>query len=512
MSLSEAIIFDGMVPEEKYFEKSQRAHEDVRELLGFHTTNRINLPQPRPHEQTNFFTILQQSRDRRDRPHCAAFLVDAVLDALRHSEYNHRTSIVPGEADPFLAQYAAHHPDCTVFTDDSDLFIFPLGDNGRVALLREIDMIVEQQGSDLAIAIFTPVAIARRLGLPDLKALAFLYETEPGITLGAAVQRAKGFDMTARPERCIFSRRYDDLPGTPPFSLDREARVRNVMGQTDPRVAGLVRSMPYPPSQRHGVLSAYFLTLYLPLLLEDPTLKNAWHAGTIIRQMGYSLLAMLDKSRFLGVKEMMRSGDHIGAHAVEQLRDDSGVTALDNLVELAKMLERGATTMVGLPNPVRWRALALPYVLHANKDVASLQLPASEHVNFVWGGWMAHATWAHVHRSAQLQAVLYSFRMLRQIVAVVRALGLHRQYDVVGKLHDCLRRMPGIVELLEGAGRYEATVEGDQKIVDWLELLDLQSCIKADAPLGQGSGSEAGSPPAVMEEGWEAGNPYSLLH
>ena len=126
-----------------------------------------------------------------------AFLVPAILDALRSSKYAQRTNLVPGEADFYCAR-AARNCGGTILTNDSDLLVYDLGPNGAVAFLSEVQLTGDEPiGRQLAgcevlkASIWRPNVIAEKLGLPDLRHLAFSISQDPHVTMTEALQHAK---------------------------------------------------------------------------------------------------------------------------------------------------------------------------------------------------------------------------------------------------------------------------------------------------------------------------------
>lgn len=83
------------------------------------------------------------------------FLVFAVLDALRQSSYAKWTHTVNGEADDFCAAKAlevsqqAGVLQITIFTNDSDLIVYGLGDTTRVVQINEMSTGLDGHGQVL---------------------------------------------------------------------------------------------------------------------------------------------------------------------------------------------------------------------------------------------------------------------------------------------------------------------------------------------------------------------------
>jgi len=59
--------------------------------------------------------------------------------------------------------------------------------------------------------------------------------------------------------------------------------------------------------------------------------------------------------------------------------------------------------------------------------------------------------WTYTHFSAQLQAVIYSLRLLKQVLGVASALNIVSEEDVaVADLRSCLTQMPTLCALFPG--------------------------------------------------------------
>lgn len=143
---SEAIYFDGVLPERKRETRIDRLQAYIDKLVTFKAVhdeatkglkNSRNRVSPEQVEQ-------QLDNVRKSTPP-PPFLVFAAIDALRQSKYASRTYVVDGEADEFCAAHALEISPAsdsslatTIFTNDSDLIVYGLGDSTRIVQINDM--------------------------------------------------------------------------------------------------------------------------------------------------------------------------------------------------------------------------------------------------------------------------------------------------------------------------------------------------------------------------------------
>lgn len=119
--------------------------------------------------------------------HAADHLASALREALMKSKYALVTKMVPGEADPYCAR-RARRKGGIVFTSDSDMLIYDLGNDGYIVYLTDLDLHAvpgseNLWGAHMCIHAneFRPREIAARLKLPNLTALAYVMKAKPSL-------------------------------------------------------------------------------------------------------------------------------------------------------------------------------------------------------------------------------------------------------------------------------------------------------------------------------------------
>lgn len=346
-----------------------------------------------------------------------AFLVPAVLDSLRTSGYAPVTSVVPCEADLFCAR-AALEPNRTILTNDSDLLLYDLGVSGEVVFFNQIEIRnTHEISSDCAVLyafVSQPSKIASRLGLRGLRRLAFEIREDKSINLRNAVMRAKQSVASFAPEspsiRQSDFKNFENQYDTKLSGFEAITRAGMTFGTDvsqgcflDPRLSELVSRCPYPAS------------MFLPFLTDDPSRSSAWDVSQGLRYFTYSCLLFKNSDTVLEqVLEFVRRGARI-------VRDDVSLLSCEETIHYAKLLaqklENFKSFLAKFPKQAIWRPYALCEVLSWYVD-SEKKLPSKDILITVFSGTPKNGqlSWNEVHISAQLQAVLYTLRMLHQIL------------------------------------------------------------------------------------------------
>ncbi|MCJ1263022.1 hypothetical protein MMC22_002892 [Lobaria immixta] len=417
----EHIFFDGAISKDREEIRILRLEACVKQLSfahgtylsGFEVSKETATIAPITAAETIDSTrTLTPSRKALPAP---AFIVPAVLDALRVSGYASVTSVVPGEADLFCAR-AAFDPDRTIFTNDSDLLLYDLGASVEVVFLNGLEIKSSPSNCVILYAhVSQPSKIASRLGLRGLRRLAFEIREDKSINLRSAVMRAKqsvatlarGSPSTRRNAFKEFENEYD----TSLSGFEAITRAGMTFGTDvsqgsflDPRVSELVSQSPYPSS------------IFLPFLTDDRTRISAWDVSRELRYFAYSCLLFKNSDTSLEqVSEYLRRGSRIVEDDVRLLSCEETVEYATTLVE---RLERFKVFLADFSTQSIWRPYALCEVFGWYHD-SGRKLPSKDTLTTVFSGTTKseQLSWNEVHISAQLQAVLYSLRMLHQILS-----------------------------------------------------------------------------------------------
>ena len=368
------------------------------------------------------------------------FLVPAVIDALVASRYAGIFDIAPGEADAFCAS-AVRTSGGTVLTSDSDLLVYNLGQQGRVAFFSRLELHdLDVNGCHiLKSGILTPIEIAKRLDLPDLTRLAFELQLDTSVTLHAAVQRAKkphkgvqeAFDFVA------FSADYkeDIVPFISSWTAFTSLKGDQVPFNLDPRVSELILQSRSPASKLH---------MYLPFLIDDPPRVSAWEASSDLRWLAYSLL-LKDSHGTRSICEFGRKGFRImprSASVLEHSQCRIDAKRFKDLVDAVR--ER-------LPNVTSfafWRIFAMILVMSWYKT-SERNLPLHDTITkTLFRTSSGKTSWEAIQLSAQYQGVIYSIRMMKQILGCLAASKTAKGKTHIVQLLGVLEDLPPLSALL----------------------------------------------------------------
>ncbi|CAK7226596.1 hypothetical protein SCUCBS95973_006255 [Sporothrix curviconia] len=422
----QALYFDGYLPEAKRpvrLERSYRTSAQLKDVFVFY--QRDNLP--------GFDVKGPRTGSLLPAP---AFAVPAVLDALRASSvYGPLTTVVPGEADTFCAEHARTHGGSTVITSDSDLLVQDLGADGAVVLFRDIDLPRgggtvpgAAAAKPLVATTYQLATICRRLGLPQpndggsddahkgMLGFAFELSMDPHLIVSELVERTKQGVAVAKAlrEYAEFAEQY-----AYPIQLAAAAKQYDLTG-LDPRVSELVLQCLYSDDKKSsaGDPPAPILA-FAPPLLDSCTRANAWEASAPIRGCAFSLLRMAASARKMGggVREYSRMASMASRGSeLDMISPGELGAAVDATLTLLKRIRE-----VVVDVELQWVTLAsyrdIQWSKENTKESVFLEVLRQETPG---NGILERVTWNAVHWLAQIQATMYSLRILQQIATFVQ--------------------------------------------------------------------------------------------
>lgn len=330
--------------------------------------------------------------------------ISSDIACLGESEYPWAgiTVMVSGEADVECA-HVAKLTGCAVLTDDSDLLLHDLGSSGAVLFLDSVHSPtrvwdpVEPQLQGLRIC---PGDLSRRLGITDIRRFGFELTKDPHLRFADAIRRSKTEATETSPDYHDFLREY--LNST---DQDRGCKAKQIP-LMDPRVSELYWQYAVP----NTYCSDDSLHVYLGILNEDPSRRCAWENGRDYRRLGYSVLNLSFKSQFKTISEFVRRGGRIVADQIE-LAETSIAADMDLLRQRLDLAQK----VFGSGAEGFWFLFALSEIYETSNTVPSgEQLESFLSSGYLEGG----ADWADIHLLAQIQAILYSLRMLQQLLRV----------------------------------------------------------------------------------------------
>ncbi|OJD14385.1 hypothetical protein AJ78_05260 [Emergomyces pasteurianus Ep9510] len=344
------------------------------------------------------------------------------------------TEVVPGEADVYCA-IAARDWCYAVLTSDSDLLVHDLGPEGSVIFFSSIEScdslpneksLGEEPNITSTISIratqLCPMTVAKKLGVASIQRLAYELKRHSRTSFSTIIQRAKSDTGVVEKSTSYisFMKEYDLVSNGTTAAY---ARISYFKGVTDPKLSELYAQYELP-SFTVPQEGAY---VYLPILIERHDRRAVWMQGSELRLIAYSLLNLKypvgQKGRRKDVViEHMRKGQRIAPikltllsqKEVEQ-RLEAFLTQVNALVSSIRNNE-GVDDVGGARDQAAfWRSFALYDILahmegEERPSVGKLR-------RFLEHGYCGEKLeWDDIHLHAQMQAVLYSLRLLKEVL------------------------------------------------------------------------------------------------
>ena len=408
----EAIFFDGALPEGKRHVRLERLEKTRKQLEEFRhghpARGTVQLPPP--------------------------LIVTSAIESLRLSDWAGRAHIVPEEADVACARFAAKAT-ISILTNDSDLALFQMRSDTRVVWLHSLVKTVHNHGSTVMQAsTLIPSVVATRLGLPSLLRLGFERSLDRLVTTATVLERTRHSSQNdaGGHEYVKFCEQYSTA-GSTASSLD--------LFGIDPRTAEYI-------VQAHA--SAGTPNIYFPILHEDPSRDASWSYGAQLRQLGYLIFAHACHVVSNEVAEYYRKGPRIAASSVQILSTTSTTSAAGSLLNTLGLNVGGrSSNSPASTHTMSWWYLALSILIE--DKVARGKFIDRKSIWTLFGRGKQpseSSSWECIHLHANLQAVLYSLRMLKQILSYVQ----RNQPSVIDGSSDILR----LITRLEGMPDIEA--------------------------------------------------------
>lgn len=425
----------------------------------------------------------------------ATFIVPAILDAICGSKYAAVCTVVPGEAEVYCAA-AAKERGAIILSNDSDLFVHDLGSNGAFVYLSSAELRAVDDNDDglrekccqvIRLCVFQPRDIAERLGLDSLQQLAFEFHIRHSQTLPEALEAAKRHQGRGNEAFPKFLKQYITEPSdseSQQFSQESLARVFSRGNSLDPRTSEVICQL---ESKDQQTAHAYLLCL-----IEDPARSSAWLVSSSHRFFAYSIYNMLSNDQTEDsnnvIIEHTRRGQKFAAHEIPLLSHD-GVT--DFAFQLKRQLDEHDTRFSRLHKPLVWRLYALSQVYHWYLNTSRTPPSREALAGAMTGKYKPRATWDDIHLSAQIQAVLYSLRMIKQILTYTAPPTTTSPNPVLRELAATLEDLPNMGLLIPSSFELAAQMS-DFDIDDILDDLAAQLQQEAAATdQGRNRGTES---------------------
>ncbi|KAI4722750.1 hypothetical protein E4T48_00911 [Aureobasidium sp. EXF-10727] len=470
-----SVFFDGLLPLSKQSTRLSRLQSYANQLVTFKALNKEDLPSRAENVQSSSSDVLSAGAiaNRLRALPAPPFLVPAVIEMLLESHFSSLVSVVPGEADAYCAEAARQHG--VIFTSDSDLLVHDLGEAGKVILFRDLETIhLPSRGKCLKTQKYHPAAIARRFELPNLVKLAFFMSQDHHKSLTENVRLAsKDTPMSAG--FADFAEEYGSLPQLSKLAMAgsmNETNIAKALARLDPRISEIVHLVRVKEDQGapSDLQDSENLNMYLPFINDDPTRTSAWRSGVSIRAQAYSLLRVLNSS-ITQITEFERKGTRVAGTVVDLDCTSSPSLMLEDCL---KVLQQDLEHHSSLSRAAKWRAVAVKLVCQSNLDNDKPPPLSSDISRLVAGSREGALSWSFIHASGQMQASLYSLRMLSQISTIVHNLLESTGHEILTPLHNLITLLYDLPSLRELLDEKSTKVDGEAEAARAAVLSTLQ--------------------------------------
>lgn len=363
--------------------------------------------------------VFEDLRKRWDKENIYSAARDFIYPSLLESEmdfpWSNTTIMVPGEADIECASIAKLIGS-TVLTNDSDLLLYDLGPRGSVLFLGSVEMDDRNASGPIEYKLkgrrICPALLESQLGIRNIRHFAYELSRNPQLGLPELMRRSKEYwEFEQNPDYHRFASEYDSsLDGN-----DSQQRKLHLPQNLDPRISELF--IQYDLESIRASDDA--AQIYLVILNEDHARRCAWEEGRLYRTLGYSVLNMFYPApqKLSFVDEFLRRGPRITKQRIA-LQDKNWIaTEMMLLCERLKAARAAFGGDISLPS--FWRLFALCHLHEFDmEDVSSSD--TGRLFRFLQFGRMGlKLEWGDIHLCAQINAVLYSIRILKQLLETV---------------------------------------------------------------------------------------------
>ncbi|KAK7998122.1 hypothetical protein PG989_006162 [Apiospora arundinis] len=480
------IYFDGFLPPRKWATRRGRLIRTTKTMTEASSFMSSGVSRPRgktPFNSDVALTDLARAANgttRRFPKH--PFLVPAVAESVRNmKQWRDLVQIVPGEADTYCAEDIRQHGG-TVLTSDSDLLMEDLGPQGSVAFFWEIGTksLDENNTGEIFALTYSARQLAEQFGLQKyggIPRLAFEMTTRQ-TGLDEALHFAKASDTTEDTVKDNYQKFLEEHL-VPQEYISADHPVISLLSSLDPRISELViqsLNIDLDPEAKSSSSTDDSTTtsttatglprgpdkisMFLPVMVEDNARKSSWTTSEPVRQLCYAI-AQQQKKKPPGPR---RDDDIVIEYRTLESSTGGRQVSLPSPAEMetgcAQLLAALEQIELGLPGrELLWLALAVyqdvewsasngrnPLSVQVIGEAASLfQAPknSGEEKQQQQPGQYG---WDVLHFTAQVQASLYSLRMLKQVLDIMSALADPPLSKTQEKLQQRLSNLPLIAD------------------------------------------------------------------
>ncbi|KAI1352414.1 hypothetical protein F5Y01DRAFT_280032 [Xylaria sp. FL0043] len=422
------IFFDGYLPPSKWPVRRDRLlgqSRSMKALLNSHPHGSTKMPED-AYEAIKGGIVLAQAPDSSSHSRWlprSPFLIPAVVEILKSCHtWGPLVEVVSGEADMFCAEDVRRYGG-VLLTNDSDLLITDVGPDGNVSFFSDIVRADPSDKSQKLVACkFSLNTINNTLGLSNVGGLARVAfeKVKFRSSFEEALERARNNRDNAleRPEFKTFMEEYymkEYLPKDHP--------LQKMLSGLDPRISEIIiqalildgnDTLPIGNSSRHS-RGPETLAIFLPVLIEDRSRSSAWNMSTIIRQFAYSIIQMFairDSPIVIEYRLLEASNPSMGRQI-----DVLGLEALEQCALLVDVLKQTKERVSSAD--MQWLAFTIyqDHVWSTSEDRLPLSASLLHRLNRASNDGDQHS-WDVIHFTAQVQASLYSLRLVKQVIDV----------------------------------------------------------------------------------------------
>ena len=370
-------------------------------------------------------------------------MVASCIDCLRQSKWSRVTDVVPGEADCFCAR-AAELTGAAVLSNDSDLPLHDLG-NGCVVILQTLEMTRKHKShakGHIVAQCLRPYLVATRMTVPSLLRYGFERSKDPTATASVVKDRAR--DTTRFEEQSSDYALFEAQYHVSTDQMEQYLAPSMSLQELDPRNAEVVCQT------RQLVVPA--VHVYLPMLLEDPSRDAAWSYGFVYREVAYSVLLWSSPTTTSStqVLEYARKGARVVANTFTRISQEGVARHLSEIILLLQQYECKEHPNNMSKTAVNFWLVALHIFYNAKREKDVILEP--DYALRVCGYPPSNRrlTWDDVHANACLQSILYSLRILEQLLSHASHEPVFQFWPQLQVLKGLLGNMPCIDQLFFG--------------------------------------------------------------
>lgn len=303
---------------------------------------------------------------------------------------------------------------------------------------------------------YCPEKMRQRMQLQHLAQFAFVTTREPSHTSDDLLRDAKSLDLSSD-TYLEFSGRYAGRT-TAVSHFSKVSGLPLRLQKLDVRISEFV----------HQALDSSPAPLvFLPLLVEDPNQSSAWSSGQDYRELAYSMLAPKTST----IHEYRRKAQGI---SVQELRLQASVVSTTDMMAHVTGVSKWAADRNLAPR-LMWPLFALSIVLLESKTTPSVPV-----VLHTLNGDFDNS-WEFVHLTARLQAVLYSLRMLQQVISVQQAIHGSNDVDVDNitlQMAKQLSSLPSISDTFTVPGQSRELLAEHEQLKSMVEEIYIASGVE----------------------------------